>query len=74
MSWHIRYIPGTDLARRFPPVNPGRPYPTAEAADTIRRTCPNAASMEVYEDPDGPAFDSWGRPMRDVSPAPARAS
>lgn len=49
MTYHIRYIPGSDLARRFPPTSDGRPYPTREAAEEIRKVCPNAAFMEVYE-------------------------
>ncbi len=51
MTYYIRYIPGSDLARRFPPAGHGRPYVTAGDAEEIRKSCPNAASMEVYEVP-----------------------
>lgn len=48
----IRYRPGTDLGRRFPATKyPWRSegFATRDAAEEIRRACPNAEHMEVVE-------------------------
>lgn len=48
----IRYTPGTEMARRFPPVGgltPGLMWRTEAEAEGIRRRCPNVNDMEVYE-------------------------
>ena len=51
MTFHIRYRPGTDLARRFPTIRypAASGYATRERAEEIRAACPNAEHMEVVE-------------------------
>jgi hypothetical protein len=48
----LRYIPGTDLAHRFPTPARGR-WRTREEAENVRRHCPNADRMEVIDDRTG---------------------
>lgn len=52
MTFRIRYIPGTDLALRFPSTKypwRGPGIPTREQAEKVRAACPNVEAMEVYE-------------------------
>jgi hypothetical protein len=43
----IRYVPDTDLGRRF--AGTSAPFETREDAERLRLQCANAASMEVVE-------------------------
>lgn len=47
MSWAIRYLPDTDLGRRF--KGHSQPFADRGEADRLRLACVNAADMEVIE-------------------------
>jgi hypothetical protein len=52
MSYRVRYVEGSDLARRFPTTRypwRGPGIPTREEAEKLCAACPNAEVMEVYE-------------------------
>ncbi|HET6868928.1 MAG TPA: hypothetical protein VFH80_23655, partial [Solirubrobacteraceae bacterium] len=47
--YHLRYTPGTDLARRFGATITTRGFDSREEAERVREACPNGASMDVVE-------------------------
>ena len=51
-AFTLRYIPGTDLAARYPDPVTAR-WSTFEGADVIRRAMPNTEHIEVIEFVDG---------------------
>lgn len=49
MKYGLRYMPNSDLGRRFP-GDPDEPrFDSREAAESLRRLCINANFIEVFE-------------------------
>lgn len=52
MSWVIRYVPTSDLGRRF--TGHSQPFATRTQAERMRLACTNSADMETIESEEQP--------------------